>query len=355
MLIQTSSIRALGLTFALAATAASVQAQTERRTLSGRDITIYDLVGSVTVEHGTGSDVVVEITRRGADARRLEIDVVSEGNGQSLRVIFPDEDIVYPMLGRRYNADFQIGRDGRWGGFRDSRFSNRRVRVRGDGRGIEAWADLRVTIPSGKRVDINVGVGEVNASGVNGDLGIDVASARVTVAGHTGTLRLDTGSGGADVRDVKGDELSVDVGSGRVSVFGADVRRMVVESGSGGVTVDRVNAAELSVDVGSGGVRIDRATSDRVRVETGSGGVSLELSNSPSTLDVESGSGTVNLSLPANLDAEIDVETGSGGIDSDFPVSVNRMSRNRLRGVVGRGTGHIRVETGSGSVRLRKL
>lgn len=352
MSIQTSALRA----FALVATTATVAfAQTERRTLTGRDITIYDLVGSVTVEQGSGSDVVVEITRRGADARRLEIDVVSDGGGQSLRVIFPDEDIVYPMLGRRYNAAFQIGRDGRWGGYRESRFSTRRVRVRGEGRGIEAWADLRVTVPTGKRVDINVGVGEVNASGINGDLGIDVASARVTVAGHTGTLRLDTGSGGAEVRDVKGDELSVDVGSGRVSVFGADVRRMLVESGSGGVTVDRVNAAELSVEVGSGGVRIDRATSDRVRVETGSGGVSLELLNSPTTLDVESGSGTVTLVLPANLDAEVDVQTGSGSIDSDFPVSVNRMSRNRLRGVVGRGTGRIRVETGSGSVRLRRV
>lgn len=333
--------------------AATADAQTDRRTLSGRDVRVSNLVGTVTVESGGAGDVTVEVTRRGSDASRLSIDVGSVGGVQTLRVVFPEDDIIYPELGRRSSSTFSVDDDGNWDG--GPRFrSRRRIRVRGDGRGTEAWADVRVIVPAGKSLALKVGVGTVRSNGMNGDLGIDVASARVMVNGHDGTLRLDTGSGGAEVRDVKGDELSVDVGSGSVSVVGATVRRMTLESGSGGVEADQINAGELSVDVGSGGVRIDRATSDRVRLETGSGGVRLEMTNSPTSLDLESGSGTVTLVLPASLDAEVDISTGSGSIDSDFAIQMDRFERRRIRGTVGKGTGRIRVETGSGGVRLRK-
>jgi hypothetical protein len=331
-----------------------LDAQTERRTLSGPTVSIYNLVGAVVVEPGTGSEVEVEATLRGADAGRLRLDVTSEGRGQSFRVIFPDDDIVYPELGRWSRSEFSLGRDGRWDRNRDSWFSRNRIRVSGGGRGTEAWADLRVLVPSGKRVTIDVGVGTATSRGVNGDLTIDVASARVRVDGHTGMLRLDTGSGGAEVRDVKGEELRIDVGSGSVSVMGADVRRAQIESGSGGIDGDRITASELTVDVGSGGVTMNRVTSDRATLETGSGSMRVELLNSPASLTVESGSGGITLMLPANLDAELDIETSSGGIDSDFPVQVNRVERNHLRGIIGKGTGRIRVDTGSGGVRLRK-
>lgn len=355
------SLRSPALALALATVACvsateTAGAQTERRTLSGNAVSVFNLVGAVTVEPGTGSDVVVEASLRGIDARRLRLDVVSEGPGQSLRVIFPEDDLVYPELGRNSRSEFTLDRDGRWDRGRDGFWPRpRRIRVSGGGRGTEAWADLKIFVPAGKRVDVNVGVGFVNSRGVNGDLTIDVASARVRVDGHTGTLRLDTGSGSAEARDIKGDELRVDVGSGHVTVLGAEVQRMTLESGSGSVEVDRATAQEITVDVGSGGLRVSRATADRMRLETGSGSVNVELTNSPRALDVESGSGGVTLLLPAALDAEIDISTGSGGIDSDFPVAVNRMERHRLRGVVGKGTGRIRVETGSGSVRLRRM
>jgi lia operon protein LiaG len=357
---MTLSLRspALALAFVTlsACTATSATAQTETKTLSGTNISIYDLVGAVTVEPSTGSEVQVEVTRRGADSRRLNVDVISEGGGQSLRIIFPDDDLVYPELGRWSRSEFNLERDGRWDRGRDGGwFSRRRIRISGNGRGTEAWADLRVMVPAGKRVSVNVGVGSVTSRGVNGDLSIDVSSARIRVDGHNGILRLDTGSGGAEARDIKGEELRVDVGSGSVSVFGAEVQRVTLESGSGSVEVDRVTASEMIVDVGSGGMRVSRATADRMRLETGSGSVNVELTNSPRSLDVESGSGGVTLMLPSSLDAELDISTGSGGIDSDFPVQVSRMERRRLRGVIGKGTGRIRVETGSGSVRLRRI
>ena len=92
----------------LAATAIAAHAagaQTERRSLSGSSIAIYDLVGRVAVEQGTGSEVVVEITRGGHDAKKLSIDVGELRGRNTLRVRFPDDDIVYPEIGRGSNSD----------------------------------------------------------------------------------------------------------------------------------------------------------------------------------------------------------------------------------------------------------
>jgi hypothetical protein len=52
--------------------------------------------------------------------------------------------------------------------------------------------------------------------------------------------------------------------------------------------------------------------------------------------------------------ADLVVETGSGRITTDFAVKTTRVQRDELRGTIGDGSSRIRVESGSGSVRLRK-
>lgn len=50
-----------------------------------------------------------------------------------------------------------------------------------------------------------------------------------------------------------------------------------------------------------------------------------------------------------------DANTGSGGISSDFPVTMEQLRRNTLRGTIGTGAdGRIRASSGSGGVRLAR-
>lgn len=334
-------------------------AQSQRHVLPGNEVAVVNLVGAVTIEPGNVADVTVEATLRGRDASRASIEVGTDRGRPALFVVFRDDDLIYPELGNWSRSEFPVDRDGRWEGSSSGSWSGswsgrRRIRVRGSGRGTEAWADLRIVVPAGRRVDVRVGVGTVRSAGVTGDLGIDAASARVTVEGHAGRLRLDTGSGGVDVRDVKGESVDIDAGSGGVRLSNVAVSRVAIDAGSGGVTADQVATADLVVDLGSGGARFERSAIERGRIETGSGGVTVEVSASPRVLDIDSGSGTVTLRLPASLDAQLDISTGSGSIDTDFPVTVSRMERRALRGTIGRGTGRISVNTGSGSVRLRR-
>jgi lia operon protein LiaG len=357
---QLSVLRS-GIAIAATALAAhSAAAQTERRTVSGSSVAIYDLVGRVTVEQGSGSDVVVEVTRGGRDAKKLSIVVGDVRGRNSLRVRYPDDDIVYPELGRGSGSEFRINSDGTWGGSddRDDRGwgSGHRIRIKGDGSGTEAWADLKILVPSGKDIAVYLGVGELGATHVTADLRLNSMSGRVTVRDTKGNLIASTGSGGVDVRNASGDDVRIASGSGGITSNDVSgTHRLRISTGSGGVTGSGATSEDLEISSGSGTIRMDDARAPRARLSSGSGGIRVGFASPVKNLDANTGSGGVTVTLPGGLNAELDIRTGSGGIDSDFPVQVNRMERNRLRGQIGDGSGSIRISSGSGTVHLRKL
>lgn len=323
----------------------------ERHAISGNTVAIYNLAGHVDIVAGTGSEVAVSVTRGGADARKLRIEQGARDGVNDLRVVYPDDDIVYPALGRSSNSTVSYSRDGYFNGSGESRWNH--IRVRGTGSGTEAWADLRVEVPAGKQVTMNLAVGEVVATNVKGRLRIDVGAARVQAQGHEGPLSIEAGSGGVVAENVTGD-LDIDTGSGSVELTNVAGDRLKIETGSGGIRGTGVKASDLSVDVGSGGVDLGRVTAANAKFESGSGSLTVGFLNSPKSLSVDTGSGGATLTFPASLSAEIEVETGSGGITNDFALTVTRLDRRSLRGKIGSGDGRIRIETGSGGVRILK-
>jgi DUF4097 and DUF4098 domain-containing protein YvlB len=69
-------------------------------------------------------------------------------------------------------------------------------------------------------------------------------------------------------------------------------------------------------------------------------------------LDIDTGSGSVRVSLPTTLSAKLHIETGSGGIRSELPLTIDEKDTGILRGTAGSGAGRLHVETGSGGVSL---
>ena len=327
--------------------------QTENRALTGANVAIYNLAGRLRAVAGTGSAVAVEITRKGADAAKLRIETGAIRSRETLRVVYPADRVVYTEM-RNSRTSVNVREDGTFSDGDWQEWRNRdRVDIRGYGPGLEAHADLLVRIPKGQKIELFLAVGRVEVANVEGDIVVDVGSAEVDVAGVKGALTLDTGSGRVAVRDVTGD-LNIDTGSGGVTVERVKGGVLRLDSGSGGVQASEVEVAEFSADVGSGGLRIDRLRSPDVKAETGSGGVNLELLGDVQSLDVETGSGGVTIRVPATLNAEVDVETGSGGFQTDFEIVTRRVGRNHVEGRVGEGKGRVRVEAGSGTVRLLK-
>lgn len=318
----------------------------EQHVLTGANASIWNLAGQIELVAGGGSDIGVEVRRGGADGARL---IVSVSGGQ-MRVQYPSDDIVYRDGRGRSSTTLDVREDGSFGG---GMRSGRRTRVRTSGSGLEAHADLRVSVPPGKRLDIHLAVGEIRVSNVDGDLTLDVYSASVRATGTKGRLMVDAGSGSVHVTDAEG-ELEVDTGSGSTTVSGFAGRSLLVDAGSGGVDVRNARVERFHVDVGSGSVDAELLAADDLLVDTGSGRVNLELRAVPRSSLIDTGSGSVRLSLPANTNADLDFQTGSGRISTEFAVSMNRVERRSLRGSIGDGGPVIRVDTGSGGIALLK-
>jgi hypothetical protein len=317
----------------------------QRYELKGDPVHVYNLVGSARIEAGGGGTVQVEVTTGGSDAGKLNV-AAEDG---TLRVLFPGDRIRYSRMEHGGSTTVRVDEDGTFEG--DYHGGGRRVRISRDEGDLEAWADLRITIPAGRALELHLAVGRIAASNVNGRLRLDAVAAPVTVAGGTGELSVSTGSG--DVRASGGrGSARLSTGSGEIEVTSWGGGNVEAETGSGDVSVTDIESPRLRAQTGSGDVLLSKVRAPDVGIQTGSGNVTLELQSLVQLLDVETGSGDVSIVAPPSTSARLDIETGSGDIESDFPLAVTRSGRHHLSGTIGDGKGRVSVGTGSGEVRL---
>lgn len=326
--------------------------QAERFELSGTHLKLYNLIGTLQVEGSSGNTTVVELTRGGKDSAKLTVQNVS---GQ-FAVVYPGSEFTYPAMGSNSETSMRVRDDGTFGGEHGNHSGTsggRKVTITSRSGGLTAWADVRVLLPKGARIDLNLGVGKVSLANVNGEIEVRTSSGDIVGNGTAGALTLDTGSGDVSVTGHSG-SLSVDTGSGDVTLATIKADDLSVDTGSGDVRIDGVTASSLSVDTGSGDVIVTAGALRNAEVDTGSGEIRIGLTGGIDALSVDTGSGDVEVSAPKSLGARVEIETSSGDITTEFPLQVTRKGRDGLVGTIGDGSGRISIDTASGDVVLKQ-
>ena len=331
--------------------------QAERYTVLGGEVAVYNLVGEIKVESGGGPGVTAEVTRGGADAGKIKVEKGELDGRPTLRFIYPSDRIKYARQSAGSSTQLRVRENGTFADNDDDdedhkKDEGRRVTITGNS-GLDAYADLRLIVPSGKELEVYLAVGKVAVSNVEGQLKIDAASAPVTSANTRGELRISVGSGGVQVTQSRG-ELSVNTGSGAVAATDVRGESINIETGSGEVTASDIRSSELSIQTGSGDIRVGNLQAPKLSLETGSGLVSADVSGELWNVEVKTGSGDITLKVPPTIGAEVDIETSSGDIETDFEVAITRHARDHMTGRIGDGRGKIDIETGSGEVKLVK-
>ncbi len=328
----------------------SALAQTKSYSLSGNRIAVYNLAGQLTVVAGSGSTTTVQVNSVGADAAKLTVETGAHGNREALRVLYPDDRIVYPAMGRGSSSDVRVDDDGYFDSDRSDR--GHRIEIHGSGSGLEAHADLKVSVAPGTSVDLHLAVGEVTVTDVNGTIQVSTGDGNVSSTGVKGNLDIDTGSGEVIAEKTTG-ELKIDTGSGNVKVREQSGGQLKIDTGSGDIRLTEVTSDRIHLDTGSGDIEIVTGSSPDVSLDTGSGNVTAAFSGKLSSVNVETGSGDVGLTIPTDFAGTLDLESSSDdGIDIGFPVQLLRKDEGELRARVGDGSGEIRIETGSGTIKL---
>jgi len=155
-------------------------------------------------------------------------------------------------------------------------------------------------------------------------------SGDVTDSGVGVNARLNTGSGNIHAEGLQ-QSFSVQTGSGNIYAAQVGTGDVKANTGSGNIELHNLKGG-LKAQTGSGDIKLNGEARDGWRVTTGSGNVDLWTGNSGISLEASSGSGDIH------TDHEMQVQ-GS-------------ITKHHVSGKVNGGGPTVRVETGSGDIRL---
>jgi DUF4097 and DUF4098 domain-containing protein YvlB len=172
--------------------------------------------------------------------------------------------------------------------------------------------DYDVTTPKGTELEANSGSGDLRLLNLGGSLKANTGSGEIEASGLTGHVGLETGSG-----DIHADMHAAN-----------DVK---AETGSGSIHLQGVQGA-LYAETGSGDIEVGGQPLTNWKLQTGSGSVTLSVGNAKFSLDAS---------------------TGSGSVHSDPPITTHgSLERHHIMGDVNGGGPTVRIETGSGDIRI---
>lgn len=299
---MTSRTYLLGLLFAASPALADTAIDQSRPLSATGQVSIENVKGSIVVRGWDRPEVRITGTL-GEGVEKLEI----EGDGDSLRI-----EVKNPGSG---------GGLFNWGGGDRSKPSV-----------------LEVTLPA---------TASVNVESVSA--GIDVTGVRGR------RLSAESVSGSIDVRDSAPGEARFDTVSGDVDAE-LESRDVGADSVSGNISLGGRIGGRVSLDTVSGNASLDATSLDRLTLSSVSGDGRLRTGLAEGgALSADTVSGRLSLDLPADTSARLRVETFSGSITS--PVGEVKTQQygpgKSLDARLGSGSGEIRLESFSGSVRIR--
>ena len=142
--------------------------------------------------------------------------------------------------------------------------------------------------------------------------------------------KLNTGSGNIHASGLH-DGFTADTGSGNIVIDQTGQGDVKAETGSGNIELKNLHGG-LHAHTGSGNIKVAGAPAGPWKLETGSGNVEMWVGDSPMTLDAE---------------------TGSGGIHTDREMlTQGSADKHHLTGKLNGGGPTVRVETGSGEIKV---
>ena len=143
-------------------------------------------------------------------------------------------------------------------------------------------------------------------------------------------------------------ELEVDAASAKLEVHDLQIGQVNLDTASGAVGFENCHVDTLDIDTASGDV-IFSGTLRQLDCDGASASIVAYLSNVPRTMDIDTASGNLDITLPENAGFTVDLDALSGKFNSDFDYNT---ANDRY--ISGDGSCRISVSSMSGNVTIRK-
>lgn len=128
---------------------------------------------------------------------------------------------------------------------------------------------------------------------------------------------------------------------------------VAVDNVNGSITLTEV-AGELELDTTNGKISVVRC-SGSVDASTTNGAIHAELTSVTAgrSMRFDTTNGSITLTVPPALAADINAATTNGSVKSDLPLTTTKFSRTSLRGTLNGGGPEIRLRTTNGGISIR--
>jgi hypothetical protein len=200
-------------------------------------------------------------------------------------------------------------------------------------RGIRKRVSIsyKIVVPADTPVEAGTGSGSIEVADIEAPVQAGTGSGQVTLRNIGGPVDASTGSGAIGAEQIAG-AFNGDTGSGSIYLSQTAPGDVNASTGSGRIELTGI-AGALKADAGSGNIKVDGRQEGDWRIDTGSG--------------------SVRVRLPADAAFRLDAESRSGGINIDHPLTVEgKISKRHIRGDVRGGGPRLKIDTGSGSIRI---
>ena len=177
---------------------------------------------------------------------------------------------------------------------------------------------IEIHMPRNADLGVETGDGSVESDAITGNVDIHTGDGHIRLDGAKGDIRLRTGDGSIEGRDLDG--------------------KLEANTGDGHVTLD--------------------GRFDSLDIKTGDGSINARANPGSKMLNgwnVRTGDGSVTMSVPADLQANIDATTNDGRISLGIPVTVEgNLGTSQIHGKMNGGGAPLTIHTGDGSIHLSK-
>ncbi len=161
---------------------------------------------------------------------------------------------------------------------------------------------------------------------------------------------LEANSGSGDIKDDGvGENAKLGTGSGTINATGLQ-GGFVANTGSGNIYAEQVSQGDVKAQTGSGNVELKNLKGS---LHAGTGSGNIKVTGTPtSDWKLETGSGSVEF-WAGSAAFTLDASTGSGSVHTDQEMAVQgSFDKHHIVGKVRGGGPTVRIETGSGDVRV---
>jgi hypothetical protein len=182
---------------------------------------------------------------------------------------------------------------------------------------------LDVTVPAGLPVLASDGNGNLNASGLRGQVTLSDGSGSLTATQLSGTISISDGAGDISASGLSGGSIKISEQSGDLNATGVSGGTVGLSDGAGDISVSDLAATDMTGRAGSGNITVTfTAVPRRVDVVDSAGNITLILPRGPAYYEVSTqinnGSAAISIRRSTSSPYVIDASTDSGNITIQY-------------------------------------